>query len=60
MKVVVYYRTRPDDPAASDLSLSAQKAFVGGWLELKTSHVVAEYTEFVANRMFAIIAQTPI
>lgn len=45
MKVVVYYRTRPDDPAGSDLSLSAQKAFVGGWLELKTSHVVAEYTE---------------
>ena len=45
LRVVVYYRTRPEELAASAEALAVQEADVAAWMERRTSVRVASFTE---------------
>ncbi len=45
LRVVAYYRTRPEEPEASAAALAVQEAGVAAWVERRPSVLVASFTE---------------
>lgn len=45
LRVIVYYRTRPEEPEASAVALAVQAADVKAWMEGRPSVLVASFTE---------------
>ncbi len=45
MKIVLYLRTRPDEPAASETAVAAQRAAAASWIADHEAIVIAEFTQ---------------
>ena len=45
MKVIAYYRVRPNEPAHSDIALQEQREAVKTWIEGHQAAVQTEYVE---------------